>query len=316
MSLFGKKVPVITLTPTHLVAESVSLGRNHKIDRVEFVWKPDTFIQVLTEALSHLETNAFRLLVSDELAYVLTIKIPEEDVSHGSIIKHIRGAVPEDLNLVHWDYQEVFSIDEDRALVQVFVLTQKVQNLLNLASQTVELEVEAIWPFSIALARAGGDTFDSYVVMYADSAVELTAIVYQEAVIFSKSGAQFDDKSELSLLQKKAQETFSVNPSTFILSGVELPESFTSLGQYQFFQQDFYPQLALAKEKKLVGRNKDILNLAIEDGDLGEGNQKEGWYGDVQALLKKKTLLVSVIGILLVVIVATVIGVWVFFFST
>lgn len=287
----SKKQPVLTLTPDKLVAEDVAHAKNGQYQRQEYVWDDTTLVSVVVEALNALKTQSVRLLLDDQFVYVLTLRVSPTEAERTFLQTKIAAMVPEDVSTVYWDFQQKLEFEDGDVLVQVFVLTQRAQELLQEISQNIELTIEAIWPYSVALAEAAGDSFESYVLGYADSAIQLTAVVYHQTVLVTQAGLKLDPEKDIPLLQQKAQKLVSVNPTTLIVSGFKVPDVSVYDQKLKLFQQELFPAAELAQTNQIAGRDRDILNLALSSTGLELGDQSSQWLADITGQSRKWQLI-------------------------
>lgn len=162
--MFTKGKAMVALTKDKLVGAIVNVGGAGKVsETVEFGWTYETLDIVLSKVKDKLKAKKIRVLLADELSYVLRLKIPSEISSKKEreyIAEIVSKKIPEVLEEGDWDYRELrFNIAQrtrdksgEREVV-VFSPVKAVFIALSEAVKKVGLEVEAIEPEAIAKTR-------------------------------------------------------------------------------------------------------------------------------------------------------------------
>jgi len=99
-------------------------------------------------------TSSLRVLLGDELSYIVTLTIPPLPLSteRSYIQKQLTSVIPETLGFNDWDYK-VASVTKQQKTVLVFTPVQSVLNVITKSALQSAMTVEAIEPQSIAAKR-------------------------------------------------------------------------------------------------------------------------------------------------------------------
>jgi hypothetical protein len=152
---------VIAISKDKIVVAEVNPTAKSKIGQAyEFGWKEETLDLVFAEIIKKFKTKSFRILVSDELSYVVRLIVPA-DVAREKVRDYIwdeiASKIPEELSGAQWDYKEVDSEKDDKTDkakdVIIFALVKSFYQILGKAVKNVNMSVEAIEPEAIAKTR-------------------------------------------------------------------------------------------------------------------------------------------------------------------
>lgn len=161
--MFAKKSVITAIFREKVIAAEVVLGGKLKIAKYfEYGWNDETMDIVFGQIKKDLKTKKIRVLLSDNLAYVIRIIIPDNIKGREKreyIASEIKKHIPEELDDSQWDYKELgFSdLQEESDLrfkeVIVFSPVKQFQNVLNSAVLKSDIIVEAIEPEEISKTR-------------------------------------------------------------------------------------------------------------------------------------------------------------------
>ncbi len=111
------------------------------------------WVEALAEAKTKFSNKKCRVLLADDLAYLLTLKIEDQDLeSRAAVKKKVQEYIPELLTDDDWDYR-VVAEEKDAKKIIVFAPVKDFFLEFSQAVREVGLEVEAIEPFNIAQKR-------------------------------------------------------------------------------------------------------------------------------------------------------------------
>ena len=108
--MFTKKVSIIYLTKTKLKLAVVKLGKDPQIIKSdETSWNKDSLGDSFKQAKKQLKSKSIRILLGDDLSYVLSLNIPFDTKSKDErqlIETKIKPEIPEILSSDDWDFKE------------------------------------------------------------------------------------------------------------------------------------------------------------------------------------------------------------------
>jgi len=111
------------------------------------------WVEALAEAKTKFSNKKCRVLLADDLAYLLTLKIEDQDLeSRAAVKKKVQEYIPELLTDDDWDYRVVAEEKEAKKII-VFAPVKDFFLEFSQAVREAGLEVEAIEPFNIAQKR-------------------------------------------------------------------------------------------------------------------------------------------------------------------
>jgi len=152
---------IIAISKDKIVVVEVDPESKEKFGEThEFGWKPETIDLVFSEIIKKYKAKNFRILISDDLSYVVRLTIPKEttkDKERDFIREELQQKIPETLGESDWDYKEL-SLEKDKGEgtekdVIAFALVRSFFDSLNKAIDKTGLEVEAIESETIAKTR-------------------------------------------------------------------------------------------------------------------------------------------------------------------
>jgi hypothetical protein len=153
---------IVAITGDKIVGARVKLARQNKIEKsIAFGWKPETLDMVLSKMKTQLKAKRIRVLIGDDLSYVLRLTMPstlgkKEEKEY--LAKKISEQIPEELSDTQWDYKELYldatkKPSKEEKKVVVFSPVKGFFEKLSRALEKLDLVVEAIEPEVIAKTR-------------------------------------------------------------------------------------------------------------------------------------------------------------------
>ncbi len=152
---------VIALTKERIVGAKVK-DKSKIADAVEYGWDKTTLDIVLSKLKDHFKFTKVRILLGDDLSYVVRLTLPDEIDKEGAreyIKNQIQDKIPEALEEGDWDFKELdFKAggeDQKGSERQVIVFSpvKDVFSKLSEALNRIEIEVEAVEAEVVAKTR-------------------------------------------------------------------------------------------------------------------------------------------------------------------
>jgi hypothetical protein len=155
--MFLKSKNIIYVGRGKLTAVEVIDAVQKKFGRVqEAGWSYETFDIALAELVNKFKSKEYRLLLSDDLAYVLRVEVPG-NVAKNSVREFvhtkIQEKIPENVDENEWDYKEIKGKPGELQVVIAFAMVKKFSDILNKALSATPLIIEAVEPETIAKTR-------------------------------------------------------------------------------------------------------------------------------------------------------------------
>lgn len=268
--MFKTKKTIISISRGKLRAGNVAVRPPVKIDGlIEVDWTPETLDQVLTQVKKALKAKTVRVVVGEDLSYVVSVSIPKDPPASGqdetsereAVKQKLQELVPENLDEAVWDFREVAETHESK-VVQVVAIVKTFFENLSLGLQKANLAVEAIEPTSYALARLTENEKQPHLIVH--NGQTATALVADHGLVVASEmfGAQIT-MVKIGQLLDFAQEHFNITPGKIILSGnmegVDAKQ--LEAKDREIEQKDLDPMIGLAFKKDLKGKDENVLNL-------------------------------------------------------
>ena len=154
MIFFKRKIPVLSIGREKLKFGYVLMGTNPTLIEInEFIWAPEILASVI-EKLKNIVHGKLRILVNNELSYVLTLRIPKNiDDDRKFLYSYISQEIPEKLTDDDWDFK-VISFDGKTKRIVVFSPVHEVFSQILTALTNNDFEIEAVEPEVIAQERS------------------------------------------------------------------------------------------------------------------------------------------------------------------
>lgn len=155
--MFIRPKKIIGITREKVIAIEVIDPVTKKFGKsYEFGWDYATLDMVLTEVVKKFNSKDFRILVSDDLGYVVRMNVPDEvprDRTRQYLLEKLTEKVPEPVEEGEWDYRELKGTSSKGRDVITFALVKSFARALFPATIKAGLSVEAIEPEVIAKTR-------------------------------------------------------------------------------------------------------------------------------------------------------------------
>lgn len=155
--MFAKKIPIIYLSKTKLKVALIKLGKNPKIIKTdETGWNKDSLGESFKQAKKQLKSKSIRILLGDDLSYVLSLNIPFDTKSSDEreLIKDkIKPEIPEILEHDDWDFKETGRKTQKDKQVIAFAPVKSVFSLISQSLADANLKLQAIEPEIVSKIR-------------------------------------------------------------------------------------------------------------------------------------------------------------------
>ncbi len=155
--MFTKKIPIIYLSKTKLKVVLVKLGKEPKVVKAdETGWNKDSLADSFKQAKKQLKAKTIRLLLADDLSYVLQLNIPfnTKPADERKLIEEkIKPEIPEILEHDDWDFKETGRKTQKDKQVIAFAPVKSAFTLISQALTDANLKVEAIEPEVVSKVR-------------------------------------------------------------------------------------------------------------------------------------------------------------------
>lgn len=145
---------VIYIKRNELEVMGVLLGKNPNSQSVnKFNWDAKTLPATLKKIKEDLNIKKARIVLDDELSYVIEMKIPGDVKNEREYVKQqLETKIPEKLEKYNWDFKELNRTDKERTII-AFAPVLEVWSSLKQGLTKANLDLEAIEPASIAQKR-------------------------------------------------------------------------------------------------------------------------------------------------------------------
>jgi|GEM_PF-1301818 hypothetical protein len=155
--MFTKKISIIYLTKDKLKLAVIKLGKNPKILKSdETDWNKDSLAESFRQAKKQLKTKSIRLLLADDLSYVLQLNIPFDTKTSDErklVEAKIKSEIPEILESEDWDFKETGRKTQKDKQIIAFAPVKSSFSLISQASVDAGLKIEAIEPEVVSKIR-------------------------------------------------------------------------------------------------------------------------------------------------------------------
>ena len=155
--MFSHKIPILYFSKDKLKVSLVSVGKSPKVLKTdETGWTSESLKATLIQAKKQLKISNFRLLLADDLSYVVTLKIPlstPEDKARQLVLDKLTSLIPEILTNQDWDFKETGKKDQTEKEVIAFAPVQDKFLIISQALSEAGIDTEAIEPEVIARFR-------------------------------------------------------------------------------------------------------------------------------------------------------------------
>ena len=155
--MFNKKIPIIYLSKTKLKVALVKLDREPKIVKSdETGWNKDSLTDSFKQAKKQLKAKTVRLLLADDLAYILEFNIPfdtKPSKERTVVKKRVQAEVPEILEHDDWDFKETGRKTQKDKQIIAFAPVKSAFSLISESFTNANVEVAAIEPETISKIR-------------------------------------------------------------------------------------------------------------------------------------------------------------------
>ena len=153
--MLGGSTKIIYIGPDKLMAIEVLDVAGKKFGKSFSVgWTYETLDLALSEIIKKFESKDFRLLISDDLAFVIRFEVPRDpgDIRE-YVLKELQKKVPDDIEEGEWDFKKIRTQENGSTDIVAFVLVKRFAKTLAGALSKTGLKAEAIEPETISKTR-------------------------------------------------------------------------------------------------------------------------------------------------------------------
>lgn len=281
--MFEKRKNIVFLTKDKVVVTRVVMTSEPRIFlKKELAYKPETLVEVFKQITKAYGFD-FRLLLDESLIYTTSFIIPSINIDERLLVKEkTQKLFPESLDEIVWDFKDVLIIKKNEGknveekVVQVVGLASELTNKLRTIFKSLKIYPEAIEPISISIVRLLSKETEPLIIIYKSENQYLLIVAFKGLVITSQVL-----KKELNL--KVIKEEIALVKASYQLE----PRRLILIGQFieeltKEFQKDFYleqinldPQIGLALKKDIIGEDKLVLNLNLDEVDQSKQTNKK-----------------------------------------
>lgn len=150
---------IVAINKNKIVVVQVNSDGKKIVDGGEYGWTPETLDLVFSEIIKKFKGSKVRLLISDELSYVVRLAVPADitrEKERDYIWRELQGKVPEELGEADWDYKEIEVSEKQKTQIKdviVFALVKDFYKVLTEAVIKSALQIEAVEPETISKTR-------------------------------------------------------------------------------------------------------------------------------------------------------------------
>jgi hypothetical protein len=291
MKLFRNKTIILSINKDTIQVGSVKNGKNPSFEEFkQYPYKDSNLPQVLSQIHKEWGASKIRVIISEDLAYVLSFPVDTKETDDRDYIeKKLKEYIPEVISDITWDYKHIqdFTIaisGVEKSVIQVIATQTKFIQKLSTAIKDSQLKAEAIEPLSVALARVLQNDPEPVAILYKDKTTT-RLIAYRGLVLVSQVMNTEKLGENLKQLTRYAWEHFSIKPTKVYLAGdiSEIPqEKIARITGLSVEQRDLNPMFGMATKKDLKGKDEDVLNIKPSSSDEVKQNSAAIIPGDTQ----------------------------------
>lgn len=263
--MFETHKSIILFTKSHVKAIRVQIGVKPKETKVVvFSWTPQTLPKVLL-AVKKITGENVRILLNDDLVYVVTLALSEQDTRNREQVKiQAQTLIPENLDQTSWDYKVVLVSQTQQSVVQVVAVLQSFYTQLHNALVKTKIKVEAAEPQSFAIARAFESEPAPHLLVYATTNI-LLACAQKGLVITTQATIAPLTTAAIQQVQQFVKDHFNLSLKKIIICGKPVSLQ-NDLAKQVGFPIVVYPVSAaasIAMKKDIDGQDMDVLSLSF-----------------------------------------------------
>jgi len=150
----NNKKLVISINRTKIRSGLVELGDTPEIDSLaEGSWTDDNLVELFKKIKSHYGDLPVRIVLGDDISYVLELLIPNDVENERSFIGlKITEKIPDILEDNDWDYK-LIEADEKGRKIKVFAPVKSYLKKISFSASEAGLEIEAVEPVFLSKER-------------------------------------------------------------------------------------------------------------------------------------------------------------------
>lgn len=264
--MFRNKIIVVYVTKNKIRVYIFSKGKTPKLETsFDSDYTYETLPALFTKLKASIGTR-FRLLLDDELLYVVTISLPKPDAEKKELIRQkAQEIIPENLDNTFWTYRETpFQSDKNTKNIQVIaVLTSFIEHLSS-AFTTSDIQLEMMEPLSYALARYTERKNEPICIIHFTTHTLLVMTV-KGAVIATTSVQEPLQPSHISTFFEYILREYNISPKRIVLTGnIEgITPQGLGLTSIPTEQQNLDPFVSFASQQTTKNSDEEELNIEI-----------------------------------------------------
>ncbi len=269
--MFNSSIEVLKVDNNFVKAIRLKTKPPYEVEEViEANYTPDTLSIFLDQNKNFFKSKNIRILLGDELAYVVSLSIPKADCHNREKVRiNLKKYIPEVIDKITWDYKIIPNLvfdemSETKVVVQVIAANAVLLDSIIKSIKLINLQIDAIEPVSVAIARVLQNESYPLAVLHIDKSVT-RCLVYQGLVMVSQVVGTEKLGEGLPQIFNFVQKHFGLNPKTLILSGnlTGIDPAKLTFNQLIVLQRDIDPIKSLASKADLIGQDESVLNLDL-----------------------------------------------------
>lgn len=266
--MFLKPKVILYITKTHIAAIQVTLGKQPREKQIAVIeWTSESLTAKLAALKKNIKSNV-RLLLDEDLAYVITVSQSLTGQNKREFIQEkAQELIPEDLNETIWDFKEVLALPSSKKetptkIVQVIAVVESFYKQLQNALQKSGLKIEAAEPLSYALSQTTKHSDIPLIIAYSTHKPLLILSVKGVVIATQRLSVELTPQ-KIQEFYELAKQKYSITPQKIVfcgkVEGIDLKSyvSDTLKGEIRKIS----PYITLALKKDLKGTDENVLNL-------------------------------------------------------
>jgi len=257
--MFEKKIGIIYLTKSKIYyTTSTQIPYNI----TELSWDGTDLTSFFQKIKNTDKLDSVKIVLGDDLTYVLVTKIPSSSLDRANISRVISGLIPEEITDTNFDYRIVGKINTtNTALVQIFAIPQKILFFISYAAKLAKLPIYFIHPVSILLAEALKSMTSPNLILWSRQE-KLGIVSYQGSVYITENILGKTDEAITSLLDY-VKSNFGIIIDTMIVDWTNevSPLNLSKVVNLNIKKIDLDVIMLALNKKSDKGADKDILQI-------------------------------------------------------
>ncbi len=261
---------IVTITPTHVIAQEIELKAATKvISQKEVEWKKGELAQAIGAVIEAIpKTQKIRIILTESLYYLVGFSVEKKFATEREYIRRKASEfLVEDLASVRWDYV-VAKSDDNLADIQVVCLTQDIDIEFSQLSENLDIYIEAVVPDPLILLESIKERDATFILIYADTFIRSISVIKDGLVLFSTGFENSKVLGKFLETVRYVENHLQLTTNIVVECGLAENELLELKKEYKVVSAQIDPAILFAELRHFNGADEKVLSIEVNQGTV------------------------------------------------